>query len=336
MSDFNLNRSNILFIAEIGGNHEGNFNYAKKLVKDAISTGVQVVKLQTYRASKLTNKLESPDRYKHFKKFELTISQHKYLAEMCIDNGVYYNSSIWDEEALIKLDRYLKFYKIGSGDLTAFPFLKKFLRRKKPIILSTGLSNFKEINQTVNFIKENNFYKKKGNLALLQCTSCYPTYDNEVNLLAMKKLEKICPIVGYSHHNKGDLAIKTAISLGARIIEFHYTDNRKGKTFRDHKISLTKNETISLIKDVRRINNFLKKDFKKPTTSEINSRHVISFRRGLYYKKNLKEGHIITENDLEVLRPNLSLDPRNFEKILGKKLNKSVKKLSKISKLDFK
>ena len=129
----------------------------------------------------------------------------------------------------------------------------------------------------------------------------------------MKKFEKICPIVGYSHHNKGDLAIKTAISLGARIIEFHYTDNRKGKTFRDHKISLTKNEYF-LIKDVRRINNFLKKDFKKPTTGEINSHHVISFRRGLYYKKNLKEGHIITENDLEVLRPNLSLDPRNFEK----------------------
>ena len=151
----------------------------------------------------------------------------------------------------------------------------------------------------------------------------------------MKKLEKICPIVGYSHHNIGDLAIKTAISLGARIIEFHYTDNRKGKTFRDHKISLTKNETISLIKDVRRINNFLKKDFKKPTIGEIISRNVISFRRGLYYKKNLKEGHIITENDLEVLRPNLSLDPRNFEKIIGKKLNKTVKKLSKISKLDF-
>ena len=104
MGDFNLNRSNILFIAEIGGNHEGNFNYAKKLVKDAISTGVQVVKLQTYRASKLTNKLESPDRYKHFKKFELSIPQHKYLAEMCIDNGVYYNSSIWDEEALTKLE----------------------------------------------------------------------------------------------------------------------------------------------------------------------------------------------------------------------------------------
>ena len=83
----------------------------------------------------------------------------------------------------------------------------------------------------MNFIKENNFYKKKGNLALLQCTSCYPTYDNEVNLLAMKKLEKICPIVGYSHHNKGDLAIKTAISLGARIIEFHYTNVRRDNVY---------------------------------------------------------------------------------------------------------
>ena len=335
MKNFTLDRKDILFIAEIGGNHEGNFNYAKKLVKDAISTGVQVVKLQTYRADKLTNKIEAPDRFKHFKGFELTLSQHKYLAEMCIENKVLYSSSIWDEEALKKLDKYLKFYKIGSGDLTAFPLLEKFIKKNKPIILSTGLSNFREIKKSVNFIKSNKFFKKKGNLALLQCTSCYPTLDHEVNLSSIKRLKTICPIVGYSHHNKGDLAIKTAISMGANIIEFHFTNSRKGKSFRDHKISLTKNETIKLIQDAKRIKNFLKKDVKKPTKGEINSMHIISFRRGLFYKKNLKKGHKINKNDLEVLRPNVGFDPRNFQKILGKKLNHSVKKLARISISDF-
>jgi|TARA_B110000261_G_C13034916_1_gene337837 N,N'-diacetyllegionaminate synthase len=333
--NFSLDSKEILFIAEIGGNHEGDFNYAKRLVRDAISSGVQVVKLQTYYADKLTNKLETPDRYNHFKKFELSIKQHKYLAQMCIDNDVYYNSSIWDEEAFKKLDKYLNFYKIGSGDLTALPLIQKFIDRQKPIILSTGLSDFKEIKNTVNFIKKNSFYKKKSNLALLQCTSCYPTIDEEVNLLAMNELKKICPIVGYSHHNKGDLAIKSAIALGAKIIEFHFTDTRKGKSFRDHKISLTKRETISLIDEAKRIKKFIRKDYSKPSINEVNSKHVISFRRGLFYKKNLKKGHLINQGDLIALRPNLGFDPRNYTKVLGKKLKISVKKLSRINYSDI-
>ena len=334
--NFLLDAKEILFIAEIGGNHEGDFNYAKKLVKDAISTGADVVKLQTYYANKLTNKFETLDRYKHFKKFELSIKQHKYLAQMCIDNGVYYNSSIWDEDALKHLDKYLNFYKIGSGDLTALPLIQKFIDKKKPIILSTGLSDFREINNTLKFITKNSFYKKRGNLALMQCTSCYPTIDEEVNLQAMIKLKKYCPIVGYSHHNKGDLAIKSAIALGAKIIEFHFTDDRRGKVFRDHKISLTKKETISLIKDSKRILKYVRKDYTKPTMNEISSKHVVSFRRGLFYKKNLKKGHIITLKDLVALRPNVGFDPRNFKKIIGRKLKISVSKLSRINYLDTK
>ncbi len=317
---FSLDVKDILFIAEIGGNHEGDFNYAKRLVRDAISTGAHVVKLQTYYANKLTNKFETLDRFKHFKKFELSIKQHKYLAQMCIDNGVYYNSSIWDEDALKHLDKYLNFYK----------------DKKKPIILSTGLSNFREINNTIKFITKNSFYKKKGNLALMQCTSCYPTIDEEVNLIAMNKLKKYCSIVGYSHHNKGDLAIKSAIALGAKIIEFHFTDDRRGKMFRDHKISLTKKETISLIKESKRILKFVRKDYTKPTINEVSSEHIVSFRRGLFYKKNLKKGHIVRLEDLVALRPNVGLDPRDFKKIIGKKLKISVSKLSRINYSDIK
>jgi len=180
-----------LLIAEIGGNHEGNFNYAKKLVKLAINSGVDVVKLQLYSGDQLVNRIESKSRYKHFKKFELNKNQHIYLAKLCKAFGVQYLASVWDLRMLDWIDKYLKFYKIGSGDLTALPVIKEFARRKKPIILSTGLSNLKEVNHTVNFLqKQNKIYKNKNQLAVLQCTSCYPTGDEEVNLKVMNTLKK--------------------------------------------------------------------------------------------------------------------------------------------------
>ena len=114
-----------MLIAEIGGNHEGNFKYAKKLVRLAISSGVDVVKLQIYQGANLVSSIESKKRFKHFKKFELSQDQHVALAKMCKKAKVIYLASVWDKKSLQWIDKYLKFYKIGSGDLTAYPILKK-------------------------------------------------------------------------------------------------------------------------------------------------------------------------------------------------------------------
>ena len=320
-----------LLIAEIGGNHEGDFEYAKKLTKLAIKSDVDVVKFQFYSGSSLVNSIISPDRFKHFKKFQLTKKQHLYLADMCVSNGLKYLTSVWDIEGLEWLDSYLDFYKVGSGDLTAYPIIKEFAKRGKPIILSTGLSYLKEVHATANFLKKiNSKYNSRNFLAIMQCTSSYPTNDNEANLLAITNFTKKNITAGYSDHTIGSLALKSAYTLGAQILEFHFTDTRKNKRFRDHKVSLTLSETEELIIDLKRIRSFLGTKIKKPTSSEIESNHVISFRRGVYLNKNLDKGNIIKENDLVCLRPNVGIDARDYKKIIGRKLKKNIKKFEKL------
>ena len=334
MSNKNIwrGRCGPLLIAEIGGNHEGNFKYAKKLVKQAISTGVDVVKLQIYQGSSLVSHIESKKRYKHFKKFELTKNQHIEIAKICRKAGVIYLSSVWDKESLAWIDKYLKFYKVGSGDLTALPILYELCKRGKPIILSTGLSTQKEIRETISFIKSSNkVYRKKGLLSILQCTSSYPTPDNEVNLNVINSLKKLTKLtIGYSHHNKGDLALISAYLLGAEILEFHFTDTRKGKKFRDHKISLTAKETKNLIKKIKKINVLKGSHEKKPSISEIKSKNIKTFRRAIYFNKNIKKGEIIKSNDIICLRPNHGLDARDFKKIIGTKASKNFYAYKKI------
>ena len=150
---------------------------------------------------------------------------------MCLANGIKYLSSIWDT-ALKWIDKYLEIYKIGSGDLTAYPLIEKFAKKGKPIILSTGLSYSKEIRDTINFLKgKNKIYKSKEFLSVLQCTSSYPTTDNEVNLKNFTTSKNKYITAGYSDHTIGSVALKSAYTLGAQVLEFHFTDTRKNKLF---------------------------------------------------------------------------------------------------------
>ena len=327
-----------LLIAEIGGNHEGDFNYAKKLVRLAINTGVDVVKLQLYTGSGLVNSNLSEDRHKHFKKFELNKNEHIYLAKMCKAANVKYLASVWDLEMLNWIDKYLDFYKIGSGDLTAYPIIKEFTKRKKPIVISTGLSNMNEVLKTVEFLqKQSSFYRKKENLALLQCTSSYPTPDRELNLSVIESLkEKTGLTVGYSDHSIGHLALRVAYISGAQVMEFHFTDTRAGKKFRDHKISLTSKEVKLLIKDLKKTSIILGNKEKKLTVSEIKSKNVKTFRRAIFPKHQIKRGQIIRKNDLVCLRPNVGIDARDFYNIIGKKSKINTKPLQKLNKKFYK
>ncbi len=253
-----------LLIAEIGGNHEGDFNYAKKLVNLALNTEVDIIKLQLYQGKTLTSPFESKDRFNHFKKFQLSKKEHIYLAQMCKNSGVKYLSSVWDLGMLTWIDEFLDYYKIGSGDLTAYPIIKEFSKKGKPIIMSTGLSTLEEIKNSVQFIQnQNSIYKDKNYFAILQCTSSYPTIDEEANLRVIQTLkEQIKMTIGYSDHTIGSLALIGAYIYGAEVLEFHFTDTREGKTFRDHKISLTPSETEQLIKDIKKILTKQKKRLK--------------------------------------------------------------------------
>lgn len=322
-----------LLIAEIGGNHEGNFAYAKKLTRLAIESNVDVIKFQIYSGDTLVSKIESPQRNKHFKKFELSKEQHIYLAEMVKESGLRYSCSVWDVNSLKWLDKYIDIYKIGSGDLTAYPVLKETAKIGKPIIISSGLSSEHEVLNTVKFIQNcNSIYTNKNFLGVLQCTSMYPIPFNDANLNVLKRFKEIFDLtIGYSDHTEGSKALEYAYAMDAEILEFHFTDTRKNKLFRDHKVSLTKSEVINLIDEIKLINTLKGNKYKKPLKIEEDNGHHISFRRAVYPSKDILKGEKMTHDNLTVLRPLSGIDARMYYDIIGKVALKDFKMHEKIN-----
>lgn len=306
-------------IAEVGGNHEGSFDYARKLVEEACNSGAHCVKVQIYTGNNLVSAVEDPDRNLHFKKFELSITQHRQLADICREHSVDYNASIWDIPTLELFDKYLKFYKVGSGDLTAYSILRWMATKGKPILISTGLSNLDDVFHSINYIRSiNPLYNHPSMICILQCTSMYPIPLSEANLSVMHTYRNLFSCEsGYSDHTEGDFAIKQAISMDARVIEFHYTDSREGKVFRDHKVSLTNTEIRSLTEYISKVKSSLGVYYKVPQQSEISSGHIASFRRAVYLNKPLKLGQTISESDLIALRPCHGVDARDYFQLVG-------------------
>jgi len=326
-----------LLIAEIGGNHEGDFGYAKELTNQAIASGVDYVKFQIYTGDKLVSSVESPDRNKHFKKFELTTTQHMELAQMVIDAGLKYTSSVWDIESMTWIDDFISFYKIGSGDLTSYPVLKSTAKVGKPIVISTGLSTEKEVLESIEFIQNvNPIYKDPDNLGVLQCTSMYPIRPNDAHLNVMKRLKEITNLkIGYSDHTEGSRALKYATVMGAEILEFHFTDSRENKKFRDHKVSLTCDEVKDLIREIEIIKTMQGNTVKQPLEIELENGHLESFRRAVYPARDIAIGEILTEDNLTVLRPNVGIDARSYYELIGKKSKVNLKMHQKLSWEDF-
>ncbi len=322
-----------LLIAEIGGNHEGNFDYAKQLCQLAIDSDVDYVKFQIYTGNTLVSPVESPDRNKHFKKFELTREQHIELAEMIINAGIRYTASIWDTEILKWIDPFMDFYKIGSGDLTAYAMIAAIANLKKPIVISTGLATEKEVLDTVAFIQEcDGMYRDRDNLAILQCTSMYPIEYSDANLNVMLRLKELTGLtIGYSDHTVDSKALQYATAMGAEILEFHFTDTKEGKVFRDHKVSLTKKDVQLLIEELKIIAQLKGSYEKKPTSIELETDHVTSFRRAIYFNKDVPVGHVISEDDLVFLRPNVGTDARTYKNLIGKTVIEPILAYEKIT-----
>ena len=322
----------VYLIAEIGGNHEGDFGKAKELTELACKSGVDAVKLQIYTADSLVSKAQDPERHAHFKKFELTPVQHIALADICQSNKVTYAASVWDMNALEWIDPYIEFYKIGSGDLTAYPILERIAKIGKPLIMSTGLATLDEVRGSVEFVRSiNSCYRKSDYLVLLQCTSSYPSPESDVNLRVMTTLKDEFHVrVGYSDHTTDSFAAEVAVSMGAEILELHFTDNKERPSFRDHQISFTVGRIRDLIDRINRIKQLHGSSDKTPSESEIKFGHVDSFRRGVYAARDLESGYVLTESDLRFLRPNVSSTITLWKDIIGKRLKKPVARLHKI------
>lgn len=327
-----------MLVAEIGGNHEGSFDAARRLCELAIDSGADSVKFQIYSGDKLVSPVESPDRNKHFKRFELAMSQHIELAQMCKDGGVIYAASVWDEEALDAMDPHLAYYKVGSGDLTAWPLLRAHAVRGKPILLSTGLATLEEVLQTVRFLQRANpIYLSSDYLCVLQCTSMYPIPIEEAGLNVMKSLRRETRLsVGYSDHTVGSNALRTAAAMGADVLEFHFTDSRDGRTFRDHAVSLTRDEVRQLAAQIAEDRRAMGSAVKLPTKSEVETGHVTSFRRAVYPGRRIAAGDRIQEHDLVTLRPMHGTDARDFDAVAGSTAVRDLEPFSAIREgVDF-
>ena len=317
------NDDDLYIIAEIGGNHEGDFEYAKELTHLACQSKAQSIKYQVYTGDTLVSPVESPTRNKHFKKFELSRTQFEELAEMCKSYDKNFSVSVWDPDSVDWIDDLVTFYKVGSGDLNCLPVIEKFIKKRKPIIISTGLSTEEEVVKTVDFIQQaDDFYKDPQNLAVLQCNSMYPSPDHDINLNVVTRFQELFPeaTIGYSDHSRGSIAAKASVALGAKILEVHFTDSREGKTFRDHIVSLTKDEIDDLYDDGRRIQQMLGDSLKQPTQSETEVDHPVSFRRAVYFKEDLPKGHVVQLEDMCYLRPCHGIESFRWRELVGKTL----------------
>ena len=316
---FRSKKNAVYFIAEVGGNHEGDPRRATELVDLAIESGADAVKLQIYTGDSLVSRVEGKARNEHFKKFELSEATYHSLAQRCEKSGVAFMASIWSEAQLEWANDLVSIHKVGSGDLTAYPLLRAIAQTSKPIILSTGLSTMADVEQALSFLRQcNEVYLDPHNVAVLQCTSCYPTDDDEVGLRVMKTYaERFGIPVGLSDHSLGSVALLGAVAFGASIVEKHFTDTREGKTFRDHLISLTRDEVRLFLNDARRMHSMLGTPEKCPTPGEIATGHLRSFRRSVYAAVDIRKGEKLGEHNLTVLRPNVGIGAERFDEVIG-------------------
>ncbi len=320
------NEDRVFFIAEIGGNHEGDLAYAKRLLVKAAQTGADAVKFQIYQGDKIASRHMSPERNKHFKRFELPPEAWQELIALAKKHKVLFMASLWHAEAVEQFDPHLPIHKVGSGDLTNHPLLRLLLSKDKPVIVSTAMATLDEVQELVGFARQcNQRLFERNAFALLHCVAMYgDPQDKYANLLAIRRLQDAFPDIpiGYSDHTKGTYACELAIALGASVIEKHFTDDKK-RSFRDHHLSAEPEEFRALIRQAARIKTLLGSYEKAPVSAVETAERIREFRRGVYAARDLPAGTLLTEDDLITLRPLAGIDARAYTSVLGKRLTKA-------------
>lgn len=319
-------------IAEAGVNHNGSLKLAKKLVDTAKKAGVGAVKFQMFKSENLvTEKGEMANYQKKnigkkerqlemLKKLELSEKDFIELKQYCNKKKIIFLSTPHTEDAIDFLECLVPVHKVASGDLTNSPFLEKVAKKKKPIILSTGMATLSEVKEAVNTIK------KAGNnkIILLHCTTNYPCPLEEVNLKAMLTLKNEFNLpVGYSDHTLGILVPIIAITMGAQVIEKHFTldKNLQGP---DHKASLEPDELKEMVKKIREAEKALGEGVKKPTKSEEKIKKIA--RKSIIAKVDIPKGIKITKNMIIIKRPGKGIEPKYLSRVVGRIAKKNIRK----------
>lgn len=324
----------VFIIAEIGNNHEGKIELAKKLIQKAAQSGVDAVKFQTIRPKHLINSDDSNRRIQ-LKKFELSFKNYELLFSVAKNEGIEFMSTPFDLEAADFLNNFVSVHKIASGDNDFYPLIEKIISFGKPIILSTGMASINQLKKTLNKIEE--FCKKqkiKSDINLLHCVSKYPTSPYDANLKRINSLMNNFPFhtIGYSDHTIGNLASISAVVLGARIIEKHFTLNKNFSTFIDHSLSADPIEMKLLVENIRTVELMTKeKNYVADNDEGLN----LASRRSIAINRNLKKGHKIKRQDLCWLRPGKGIRPGNENKLIGSILSHDIKEGTILTESDL-
>lgn len=330
-----MSNQKVIIIAEAGVNHNGDIKLAKKLIDSAKDAGADYVKFQTFKADKLVSKEalkadyqvkntggNNESQFEMLSKLELSIEDHYELISYCNDQGIKFFSTAFDLESLEFLNTIgLQIFKVPSGEITNLPYLKKMASFGKPIILSTGMSTLSEVADALNVFYNEGL--KKSDLVVLHCNTEYPTPMEDVNLNAMDTMAKEFDIaVGYSDHTEGINVSIAAVAKGAVCIEKHFTLDRNMEG-PDHKASLEPNELKQMVKSIRNIEKALGDGIKRPSFSE--TKNIKIARKSVFIARDLPAYHVLTEEDLIMMRPGDGISPMEIDKIIGRTLSLDVK-----------
>ena len=331
-----------IIIAEAGVNHNGDINAAKRLIDVASDAGVDYVKFQTFKADRLVSPSAQKAKYQiendtsncdsqlnMLKKLELSDADHKDLISYCKLKNINFFSTAFDEQGISYLSS-LNFdmFKVPSGELTNYPYLRAIGKTNLPVFLSTGMANLDEIEKAINVLISNG--TKKSEITVLHCNTEYPTPLMDVNLKAMLTIkEKFGVSIGYSDHTLGIEVAIAAVAMGAQVIEKHFTLDRNMKG-PDHRASLEPHELKEMVKSIRNIQKAISgNSIKEASISE--KKNTIIVRKSIHLSKDLKSGSIITEKNIITLRPGDGICPMNWKNVIGLKVNRDLNKFAKLT-----
>lgn len=338
--------SKVTIIAEAGVNHNGDIQKAFKLIDCAVEAGVDYIKFQSFKADRLVSRdakkanyqianTQNNDnsQYTMLKQLELSLQDHLDLISYCNKRKIKFFSTAFDEQGIDYLDSLgFELFKIPSGELTNFPYLRSVAKKNKPVILSTGMSSLSEIQESVNILIR--FGLRKDQITILHCNTEYPTPMKDVNLKAMNTIQNLFGVsVGYSDHTLGIEVPIAAVALGASVIEKHFTLDRN-LPGPDHKASLEPDELKNMVVAIRNIEEAISgSGLKAPSESE--KKNIPIARKSIHLIKAYKKGEIIQEKDMIALRPGDGISAMEWEFVIGKQLNKNTLPYQKLNKIDL-
>ena len=313
-----------LIIAEAGVNHNGRLDLALKMVDEAKRAGADIVKFQTAIPERVISRYADKAEYQKettgneesqlemCRRIHLKLSDYDIIKEYCEEVGIEFLSTPFDLESIAYLEKLgMKLWKIPSGEITNLPYLIKIAKTGKPVIMSTGMAELEEVEEAVNVLKEGG----AGEITLLHCTTEYPAPFDSVNLKAMNTLrEKLGTKVGYSDHTTGIEVVVAAVSLGATVIEKHFTLNRNLEG-PDHKASLEPEELEVMVNKIRIIEKALGDGIKRAAEAE--KKNIAIARKSIVAAKDIKKGEILSEDNITTKRPGNGISPMQWFEVLG-------------------